>query len=286
MPELPEVESVRRGLSSLVVGKKIETIYVDWPRIIITDLDIREWQQQLLGEQIENIGRRGKYLIFEMTNGLLISHLRMEGKYQYFTANEIPKQKGKHTHCRFVFTDGSQLHYHDVRKFGRMEWINKADYMSYFIQKKLGPEPTRADFDCERFAEQLEQSKKMLKPLLLDQSLVAGLGNIYVDEVLYKSQLHPIMIANQLNEQDVLRLYDAIIQVMEAAVRAGGSSVRTYLNSLGEAGTYQEQLQVYGRQNEPCARCGHPIYKIQLKGRGTHFCPQCQKNSATTSVLK
>ncbi|MBD3949659.1 DNA-formamidopyrimidine glycosylase [Tuanshanicoccus lijuaniae] len=278
MPELPEVESVRRGLNTLVIGKEISAVRVDWPRIIITELNVQQWQQQLVGECIEQVHRRGKYLIFEMTHGLLVSHLRMEGKYQYFPAGEFAETQSKHTHCRFIFTDGSQLHYHDVRKFGRMEWIDKSERFAYFDKKKLGPEPTVADFDLVRFGEQLRQSKKMLKPLLLDQTLVAGLGNIYVDEVLYKSRLHPETIANQVSESEVSRLYDAIIQVMADAVAAGGSSVRTYLNSLGDAGTYQEQLQVYGRQNEPCQRCGHLISKIKLKGRGTHYCPRCQNN--------
>ena len=175
-----------------------------------------------------------------------------------------------------TFKDGSHFHYEDVRKFGRFSYMAKDQLESYFASKKLGPEPTQEAFDLAHFRAQLAASKRALKPLLLDQTLVAGLGNIYVDEVCYKARIHPARPACDLTVHEVKRLHIAIIEILAAAVQAGGSTIRTYRNSLGAAGTYQESLAVYGRVDEPCERCGRLIHKVQLGGRGTHFCPNCQ----------
>lgn len=281
MPELPEVESVRQGLEQLIIGKTIERVKIDWERIIVTEDNIDHWIQSLCNQTIQAIHRRGKYLIFYLDDIILISHLRMEGKYHYYSYDDIPLKKDKHTHIRFFFTDGSQLHYHDVRKFGRMECLNKNQVDNYFIQRKLGPEPIAEQFNVEYFENQLKKVKKAIKPVLLEQKIVAGLGNIYADEVLFQAKIHPQRLAATLSHDEIYRLYDAILSIMAAAVKAGGSSVRTYLNSLGEAGTYQQQLKVYGRQEEPCFNCGYPISKIQFAGRGTHFCSHCQKGVET-----
>lgn len=190
MPELPEVESVRRGLQQLVTHKTIETVKVDWPRMINTQKPIEEWTEQLIHQEIEAVSRRGKYLVFYLSDWALISHLRMEGKYQYFPAEEIQVEenfkKSKHTHVRFLMTDQSQLHYHDVRKFGRFELINKEEVESYFDNKKLGPEPTLEAFKLNDFQKKLSKTRRAVKPALLTQEIVVGLGNIYVDEVLFK----------------------------------------------------------------------------------------------------
>lgn len=276
MPELPEVESVRQGLIHLVQGKVIQDIVIDWDRIIVTEQPLSDWIEHLKGQQINTVERRAKFLIFRFDDWALISHLRMEGKYHFYPADEVPATKDKHTHVRFLFTDGSQLHYHDVRKFGRMELVAPEAVQVYFLARKLGPEPNAEQFHLSTFKTQLSQLKKPIKPLLLDQRVVAGLGNIYADEVLFEAKIHPTRPANSLTDQEVAQLYDAILNIMAAAIQAGGSSVRTYLNSLGEAGTYQEQLKVYGRPEEPCPRCGQLISKIQFAGRGTHFCSHCQ----------
>ena len=276
MPELPEVESVRQGLIHLVQGKVIQDIVIDWERIIVTEQPLSDWIEHLKGQRINTVERRAKFLIFRLDDWALISHLRMEGKYHFYPADEVPATKDKHTHVRFLFNDGSQLHYHDVRKFGRMELVTPEAVKDYFLARKLGPEPNAEQFHLSTFKTQLRQLKKPIKPLLLDQRVVAGLGNIYADEVLFEAKIHPTRPANSLTDQEVAQLYAAILKIMAAAIQAGGSSVRTYLNSLGEAGTYQEQLQVYGRPEEPCPRCGQLISKIQFAGRGTHFCSHCQ----------
>lgn len=273
MPELPEVETVRKGLTRLVVGKTIATVEVFWPRIVETD-DLAHFRVQLAGQTIEAVNRRGKFLIFELTDFDLISHLRMEGKYEFFPETMPPS---KHTHVIFTFTDKSQLHYRDVRKFGRFQLFSKGQSVFYSGIRKLGPEPTAETFSLKEFAVALKKSQKIIKPLLLDQRLVTGLGNIYVDEALWLAKIHPERIASSLTTSEIRQLHQAIISVLENAIEAGGTTIRTYQNALGEVGSFQLQLHAYGQQNQPCERCGTPLKKIKVAQRGTHFCPKCQK---------
>lgn len=271
LPELPEVETVRRGLNRLVKGKVISKVEVTYAPMIKTGVDA--FCQDLLGQEILDVDRRGKYLLIYLTDHVLISHLRMEGKYNFF-ADQVPANK--HFHAFFTFIDGSTLAYQDVRKFGTMELLGKADVDAYFISRKIGPEPTEEDFDLEEFAKKLAKSKKPIKSHLLDQSLVAGLGNIYVDEVLFKAKVHPAQTSNQLSTDQVADLRQATIEVLQLGIEKGGSTIRTYKNALGMDGTMQDYLQVYGKTGQACPRCQTEIVKIQLGGRGTHFCPTCQ----------
>ena len=272
MPELPEVETVRRGLEKLILGKTIQSVEVKYPKMIQTDPDA--FRQDLPGQEIRSMGRRGKYLLFHLTDLVLISHLRMEGKY-FFYPDEVPFRK--HAHVFFHFTDGSTLVYEDVRKFGTMEVLVPELVDSYFVNKKIGPEPTEAEFKGPAFQVALKKSKKPIKSALLDQKLVAGLGNIYVDEVLYRAKVHPSRLGQSLTAPEARAIRKETIAVLAQAVEKGGSTIRSYSNAFGEDGTMQEQHQVYGKTGQPCSRCGSPIEKIQLGGRGTHFCPHCQK---------
>ena len=274
MPELPEVETVRRGLEKLILGKTIQSVEVKYPKMIQTDLDT--FRQDLLGQEIRAMGRRGKYLLFYLTDLVLISHLRMEGKY-FFYPDEVPLRK--HAHVFFYFTDGSTLVYEDVRKFGTMEATVPELVDSYFLNKKIGPEPTEAEFKGPDFQVALKKSKKPIKSALLDQKLVAGLGNIYVDEVLYRAKVHPARLGQSLTVPEAKAIRKETIDVLAQAVEKGGSTIRSYSNAFGEDGTMQEEHQVYGKTGQPCLRCGTPIEKIQLGGRGTHFCPHCQKEN-------
>ena len=174
MPELPEVETVRRGLEKLILGKKISSIEIRYPKMIKTDL--HAFQKEMTGQVIQTMGRRGKYLLFYLSDKVLISHLRMEGKYFYYP-DQVPERK--HAHVFFQFEDGGTLVYEDVRKFGTMELLAPELLESYFISKKLGPEPTKKDFDLLTFEKAIKKSKKPIKTHLLDQTLVVGLGNIY-----------------------------------------------------------------------------------------------------------
>ncbi|MBF0777310.1 DNA-formamidopyrimidine glycosylase [Streptococcus cuniculi] len=271
MPELPEVETVRQGLERLVVGKRIQKVEIAYPRMVLTGADVL--CEVLVGQECCEIKRRGKYLLFYMTDFVLISHLRMEGKYNYFP-DKVPENK--HFHAFFTFTDGSHLVYQDVRKFGTLELLGKEQVEDYFLSKKLGPEPTVEDFTYARFKERLAKSKKPIKAHLLDQTLVVGLGNIYVDEALFQAGVHPARTSHSLSVKESKALHQAIIAVLQLAIEKGGSTIRTYKNALGMDGTMQDYLQVYGKQGQACPNCQTEIVKFQLSGRGTHVCPQCQ----------
>ena len=276
MPELPEVETVRKGLERLVVGKTIDAVTVLWPRIIELP-EVPLFQAFLSGQEIIGVQRRGKFLILKLTDFDLVSHLRMEGKYEYFPSAQTAIQD-KHTHVIFQMQDGSQLQYRDVRKFGRMALVPKNQCSKYKGIQQLGPEPLSHDFDKIAFQEALKKKTMAIKSLLLNQKIVVGLGNIYVDESLWLASIHPERLASSLTERETSLLYESIIAVLGQAVEAGGTTIRTYANALGEAGTFQVSLQVYGQTGQPCARCQTPIQKIKVAQRGTHFCPTCQKN--------
>ncbi|MEL0452629.1 DNA-formamidopyrimidine glycosylase [Lactococcus lactis subsp. lactis] len=271
MPELPEVETVRRELEKRIVGQKIVSIEATYLRMVLTGFE--QLKKELTGKTIHGISRRGKYLIFEIgEKDRLISHLRMEGKYRLASLN-VPMEK--HDHLALKFTD-EQLIYADVRKFGTWELISTDQVLPYFLKKNIGPEPTYETFDEQIFREKLQKSTKKIKPFLLEQTLVAGLGNIYVDEVLWLAKIHPEKVANQLTESSIHLLHDSIIEILQKAIKLGGSSIRTY-SALGSTGKMQDELRVYGKTGEKCVRCGNEIQKIKVAGRGTHFCPFCQQ---------
>jgi formamidopyrimidine-DNA glycosylase len=275
MPELPEVETVRRTLDKLVVGKTISRVEVLLPRIIRRPQEPEAFARALEGASLTGIGRRGKFLQFVLDNGLiLLSHLRMEGRYGlYCQADEMEK----HTHVRFFFTDGTELRYKDVRQFGTMDLYTLEELKTEGPLRKLGLEPLDDAFTLDAFRKALKGRRTKIKPLLLNQECVAGLGNIYVDEVLFSARIHPETPAAELSRKETERLHEAIRRILAEAVDAGGSSVKSYVNGQGEAGTYQFQLRVYGKEGTACAVCGSEIMKYVVGGRGTHICPRCQK---------
>lgn len=272
MPELPEVETVRRGLERLVLGRTILSVEVKVPKMVKTSY--QSFLNELPGQRIQAMRRRGKYLIFDFGQLIMISHLRMEGKYLLFT-DQVPTNK--HFHLFFKLDDGSTLVYQDVRKFGTFDLLSKNQEEAYFTKKKLGPEPTKKAFKYASFEKALMRSDKPIKPLLLDQKLVAGLGNIYVDEVLWAAKVHPETPARELSKAAMKRVHDQTIAILQLGIEKGDSTIRTYRNALGEDGTMQDYLQVYGKTGQPCPRCASMIEKIKLGGRGTHLCPHCQK---------
>lgn len=276
MPELPEVETVRKGLEKLVLKATIESVEVYWDRIISGPIETAEFKRILMGEKIMEFDRRGKYIIIRFNQWALVSHLRMEGKYE---VEESTAPLKKHTHVVFHLADGRDLRYLDVRKFGRMTLVPIGEEFTATGIRLLGPEPMVETFDKAIFYRTLQTKKRAIKPLLLDQKIVAGLGNIYVDEALFLAKIHPLRTANSLQKNEVSLLHEAIIKVLGDAVEAGGTTIRTYQNALGEAGSFQVNLSVYGKKGLPCVRCGTPIEKIKVAQRGTHFCPMCQRLS-------
>lgn len=277
MPELPEVESVVQGLNQMILGEKIKTVEVRWPRIIESPA-VEEFKNQLEGQIIEEIKRRGKFILFYLTDDVLISHLRMEGKYQVVDPkNEVEDPfDSKHTHVIFHLESGEELRYLDVRKFGRMSLVPKGQEFKHKSLAKLGPEPVAEEFKLDAMQEFLTRRTKAIKGVLLDQHIVVGIGNIYADEILYEAKIHPSRPANSLTAAEEELLYKAIISILAKAVKKGGTTIRSYENAFGENGNYQDYLKVYGKTGEDCPRCGTPIEKIKVAGRGTHFCPTCQ----------
>ncbi|MGB8953830.1 MAG: DNA-formamidopyrimidine glycosylase [Tumebacillaceae bacterium] len=275
MPELPEVETVRRGLESLVVGKTIDKVTVNLGRIIRTPDDVAQFKVMLEGLTIDEVARRGKYLLIGIGPYTLVSHLRMEGRYGLYGSDEPVE---KHTHVIFHFTDGTELRYKDVRQFGTMDILPRGEFSALPGLALLGPEPLADSFTVAALREQAHKRRSgKLKALLLDQTFVAGLGNIYVDEVLFQAGLHPEALITELTEEQIGRLHGSIVDVLAKSVALGGSSIKTYVNGYGQEGGMQHELYVYGRENTPCPNCGTPIEKTRIAGRGTHFCPNCQK---------
>lgn len=274
MPELPEVETVRKTLKQLIVNKTIEHVAVLYPKIIKYPEVVEQFADALAGEPIIDVGRRGKFLIIYTNQFALVSHLRMEGRYGLYPSDE---PIDKHTHVIFRFTDETELRYRDVRKFGTMHLYKKGGEFAGPPLSGLGPEPFSAEFTKEYLAGRLAKTNRKIKPVLLDQKVLVGLGNIYVDESLFRSGIHPERIAASLNRREIAVLHKEIIATLTEAVKAGGSTIRSYVNSQGQIGMFQLELMVYGRKGEPCKRCGTPIEKKVVGGRGTHYCPSCQK---------
>ncbi|WP_085991718.1 DNA-formamidopyrimidine glycosylase [Oceanobacillus senegalensis] len=274
MPELPEVETIRKTLIPLVTSKTIKEVQVFWPKMIKEPDDVQEFKQKLIGQTIQRIGRRGKFLLFYLDQYVLVSHLRMEGKYRVADSS---KPVRKHTHVIFSFTDGEELRYNDVRKFGTMHLFPIGEEFTHSPLNKLGPEPFDETFTFDYMYNKLQKTERSIKAVLLDQRIVTGLGNIYVDETLYRAGVHPAKKASTLTEEEIESIRKEAIETLRNAVKQGGTTIRSYVNSQGEMGMFQQELFVYGQENKLCKHCGSPIVKIKVAGRGTHICTECQK---------
>lgn len=272
MPELPEVETVRRGLVGLVKGRTAQRVVVRYPKMVSPEAD--QFAAELKNKTIETIRRRGKYLIFDFNHQLsMVSHLRMEGKYAVVDRNQ---PYDKHDHVIFELDDGQDLRYNDTRKFGRMVLTPTGQEMQVGGLKTIGPEPTPETLTLDYLTKALRSRKRVMKSFLLDQSLIAGLGNIYADEVLWLSKIHPQRRSNSLTDDEIKLLRESIFAELKEAIAAKGTTVFSYLDATGHAGSFQNQLHVYHRQGLPCPRCQTPIEQIKVAQRSTHFCPHCQ----------
>ena len=270
MPELPEVETVVRTLEKQIQGRTITKVKVRYDKIITGDP--RAFERKLKGETFRQFERRGKYLIFRMDHVTLVSHLRMEGKY-YIQSPEDPLTR--HMHVIFSLDNGKELRYNDTRKFGRMELLPLDYDFDHF--KDLGPEPFDDKFNADYIHVYRKGKKTPLKSLLLDQSFTAGIGNIYADEALFLAGIHPLRSAGSLSAGEAEVLRQAVNKVIGDGIAEGGTTFRDYIDGDGKKGHHQENLFVYHRQGMPCRNCGTCIEKIVVGGRGTHFCPRCQK---------
>jgi len=273
LPELPEVETVKETLKNLIINKTIRDIDVFYDGII-KDISVEEFKKYLIDKTFTNIKRQGKYLIFILDDIALISHLRMEGKY--FIKSTL-EDRSKHEHIIFYFTDGSTLRYHDTRKFGTMDIRNIEDIYDTAPINKLGPEPFDKKLTVSYLSAKLKNKSIPIKSALLDQTIITGLGNIYVDEVLYRCKLNPITKSNTLKKADLSNIIKYSSIVLDKAIKLGGTTIRSYTSSLGVTGRFQNELNVHTLENEPCKVCQTPIVKTKVNGRGTYFCPKCQK---------
>lgn len=289
MPELPEVEVVRQGLEAQLLGAEITGLEILTPQVVVAS---PEQQRELIGQRIEAVTRRAKYLIVHLSQDRLLIHLRMTGQVLVvppesptellplpFTYYQRPVSSvtDKHTHGVFYFASGQRLAYRDIRKFGRVLVLNPAELDTWPALRKLGPEPLGPDFQLSDFRRRLGTTGRVIKAALLDQTLVAGLGNIYVDEALFVSGIHPERPANSLKPAESKRLFAAIPQVLNKGIAAGGTSLKDYLQPDGQRGEHQDMLLMYGRTGQLCLTCGTPLVKTVVAQRGTHYCPRCQR---------
>lgn len=274
MPELPEVETIRGTLKRFIEDKTIQDIEIHWSNIIKIPADTDEFKMKLIGQTFRDIQRKGKFLIFYLDDYVLVSHLRMEGK---FNVTKKLDPIIKHTHVIFKFTNDEELRYNDVRKFGTMHLFEKGKEMTVPPLNKLGPDPFDDEFTLDYFYEKLKKTGRYIKAALLDQTIVAGLGNIYVDETLFKSKIHPLKRSNTLTKKEVKIVQEMSIDTLANAVKQGGTTIRSYVNSDGDMGMFQQELNVYAQEGEPCKVCHEPIEKLKVGGRGTHVCVNCQK---------
>jgi formamidopyrimidine-DNA glycosylase len=271
MPELPEVDTVARELREgqaargpSVIGRTIRRVTIRWPRHIAYPAP-REVQRRLPGQTVLDVGRRGKYLVFRLSRDVLLIHLKMSGDLT-LVRSEAPRDK--HAHTVFHFGDGWELRFSDTRKFGKVFVAARAEE----VTGALGPEPLEAGFTARKLGVMLAGKKRQLKPLLLDQTFIAGVGNIYADEALHLAGLHPLRRSDSLTPVEVHALWAAIRRALRDGLRHNGASI----DWVYRGGGFQNYLRVYDRTGEPCQRCGTPVARIVVGQRGTHFCPHCQ----------
>lgn len=275
MPELPEVETVKRVLEKSIIKKKIADIDIIYSKII-KNIEIEDFKKELIGQEIKSMNRIGKYLIIEFKEKNLIFHFRMEGKLFYNTSNN---ELTKHDHLRISFSDGTNLVYNDTRKFGTIDIVYQKDMKNFFPITKLGIEANSEKLTVKYLKEKFAKYKKPIKQTLLDQTVINGLGNIYVDEILFASKINPLNPTNEIKEKEIKRIITNSKLIINEAILNGGSTIKSFAISENNHGNFQQKLKVYGKKGKECSVCKTEIQKIKIAGRGTHFCPHCQKEN-------
>ncbi len=274
MPELPEVETIRKGLEKKVRGKRVNKVIIKSEKAIKVPSSPDEFIKKIEGRKLSEIKRKGKYLILELDcKDSLIIHLKMTGRLIYSSEGE----ELSYARVIFIFLDKTQLNFTDMRGFGGLWLVSDEEFSNLPFLKSLGPEPLENDFTLDRFRKLLQGKKGKIKSLLMEQTFIAGVGNIYSQEALFLSGIHPERNASILIDREIKSLYNNLLAVLREALSYGGSSVDTYVNLNGKKGDYESYLRVYGRKGKDCPRCGAVIRKIKVSGRGTCFCPVCQK---------
>lgn len=273
MPELPEVETVRQGLKKLLLGRIIKRVCVYYDGIIEYP-SVLEFTSNIENQRINDIDRYGKWLIFVLDDYYLLSHLRMEGKYFIKDASD---ELNKHEHVVFKLDNDSELRYMDVRKFGKMHLIPKDKIKDIGPLIDLGLEPWDKKLDISYLRDKYKNKKLPIKSVLLDQSIIVGIGNIYADEILFLAKINPYTRAMDLDDNDLFNIIKYTRKVLERAISEGGTTIRSYSSVNGVHGLFQQELNVHSREGEQCPSCGNKIVKVKIGGRGTYYCEKCQK---------
>jgi formamidopyrimidine-DNA glycosylase len=303
MPELPEVETVKRGLVRLLVGHSITQVSFDWPKGFPNAPG--DVEQFLVGSKVKDVRRRAKVLMIDLdTNYTLVVHLKMTGQLVYVQQNQVERQKDteettetrfgaghpndslisrlpdRSTRVEFTLDNDARLFFNDQRKFGWVRLYPTVEVPNIDFMKKVGPEPLEGDFTFSVFSSQLRKRKNsIIKAVLLDQTIIAGIGNIYADESLWGAKIHPETRVVDIPTSKLKKLYSEIIYVLELSIEKGGSTDRNYVNAEGKRGSYIDFARVFRKEGTPCSRCGTEIIKIRAAARGTHLCPKCQQST-------
>lgn len=287
MPELPEVETVRLGLARLLPGRVVAAVDFDWPKSFPNaQADVRKF---LIGAEVVTVARRAKVLLIELSSKYsLVIHLKMTGQLVFrgpagqFGAGHpndslVGKLPDRSTRVTLTFKDDSRLFFNDQRKFGWMRLMPTAEVVNLDFFRKVGPEPLGADFDAANLERRCQRrANSNIKSVLLDQTVLAGIGNIYADEALWGAKIHPATRVKDLTPAQFRKLYEELVYVLRLAIEKGGSTDRNYVDAEGRKGSYIEFARVFRRDGQPCQRCGNTIIKSRVAGRGTHSCPVCQ----------
>ena len=272
MPEIAEVETVRNTLKSMILNKKIVDVNIIYPKII--ESDVKDFKAILTGRKFIDIDRIGKWLMFDLNDYYLLSHLRMEGKY---FVKKSTDDIIKHEHIIISFEDGTDLRYHDTRKFGRMNLVKKSDIDKVEAIKKQGIEANSNKLTKEYLYDKIHKKNIPIKSLLLDQTIISGLGNIYANEVMFDARINPSRLGKDISLNECDLIVKASKKIIDAAIKDGGTTIKSYTSSLGVTGRFQQHLMVHKREGEECKVCGTLIENIKIGGRSTYFCPKCQK---------
>jgi len=277
MPELPEVETVCRTLRGPLVGRRIDSALVTWPRTV-DPLSPDDFVTAVNGSSVTSVHRRAKLIVMELSSDrILTTHLRMTGKLLYSAAGEFDAgEPERHLRVAFQLDNGDDLEFFDARKFGRMRLMTVPEWAK--VSGEYGPEPLSSEFTADLFYDALQRTSRQIKPLLLDQSFLAGVGNIYADESLYLAKIHPRKAASSISHRKAGNLHAAIVKTLSQAIENAGTTLRDYRSALGVAGTNRSSLHVYGApKGAVCKRCGTTLKRLVVGQRGTTICPRCQR---------
>ncbi len=273
MPEKPEVLTVVKSLKKEIIGKKIIDVEILWNNIIENPTP-KDFKKKIINQKIEDITTRGKWIVIHLTKNILLIHLRMEGKFFFRTKGD---SINKHEHVIFTFDDNKEMRFHDVRKFGKMHLLDKYNYLTISPLKEIGYEYNDNKLTSSYLQDKLKKKSIPIKTSLLDQSIIAGIGNIYDDEILYLSKINPNRKSNTITEKECLAIIKNTREVLNRAIEFGGTTIKSFTSSEGVHGLFQQELLVHGKKDGLCPKCKTQIQVIKINGRSTYYCPTCQK---------